>query len=343
MFFRRARGLFDFAMALLCVAAALHLTPAGAVVRKLGALLIGERSTSGPLLSYYSGGGSSGDAAGFRLALPPRAQVPLPGQLGPSQALSYGVFLALKDLGPGHRSGAEETLRKHGLELAKVADEKKGPRELELLISKLSSQLGSEDAAVASLFFGWEAARYAKERCEAGGGGAVTLERMAKHLPPGFEEETGAAALAMALGTAYGLGWPVAESTPITSGFGERDHPLLGGKRLHTGVDLGLPIGSPVRAVADGVVRRASEDPVNGRVLIIDHGNGVSTAYCHNSKLKVEEGALVQRGDLIAESGNTGRSTGPHLHYQVELGETPVDPLRFAVVKQRAKVVSGGE
>jgi len=76
-------------------------------------------------------------------------------------------------------------------------------------------------------------------------------------------------------------------------------------------------------------VRRASEDAVNGRVLIVDHGRGVTTAYCHNSELLVRPGQRVTRGELIARSGNTGRSTGPHLHYQLELAAQPVDPLRF--------------
>lgn len=335
MFFRRARGLFDFAMAVLCLGAALHLTPVGAMVRKAGALLAGERSSSGPLLSYYSGGGS-GDARRFRLALPPRAQVPLPGQLGPSQALSYGVFLALKDLPPAERAGVEETLRRYQLDLERVTHEQHGPRELESYLARAGGQLGSDELAVATLFFGYEAARYARERTAAVGGPAPTLDRLGSHLPPGFEEEANAAALALALGTAYGLGWPVAETTPITSRFGEREHPVLGGRRMHTGVDLGLPIGSAVRAVADGKVRRASEDPVNGRVLVIEHPHGVATAYCHNSKLLVKEGDVVTRGQQVAESGNTGRTTGPHLHYQVELGETPVDPLRFAVVKERS-------
>jgi len=80
---------------------------------------------------------------------------------------------------------------------------------------------------------------------------------------------------------------------------------------------------------AGGVVRRASEDDLNGRVLIIDHGRGVTTAYCHNSELDVHVGQVLERGQVISHSGNTGRSTGPHLHYQLELGHAPVDPLLF--------------
>jgi murein DD-endopeptidase MepM/ murein hydrolase activator NlpD len=115
----------------------------------------------------------------------------------------------------------------------------------------------------------------------------------------------------------------------VTSPFGYRIHPTLGIRKLHTGVDLGVSVGTQVRAVSGGVVRRASEDRVNGKVLVIDHGRGVSTAYCHNSDLLVSAGQRVDRGAVVALSGSSGRSTGPHLHYQLELGHEPFDPLGF--------------
>ena len=104
---------------------------------------------------------------------------------------------------------------------------------------------------------------------------------------------------------------------------------MLSGRRLHSGVDLGVPIGTPVRAVADGIVRRASSDSVSGQLVLVDHGSGVSTIYCHNDELLVSEGDRVEKGQVIARSGNTGRSTGPHLHYQLDLPQGPVDPFRF--------------
>src|SRR5439155_646843 len=103
--------------------------------------------------------------------------------------------------------------------------------------------------------------------------------------------------------------------------------------------DLGAMKGAPVRAVADGIVRRASTDGVNGRILVVDHGGGVVTSYCHNDELLVGDGDDVRRGQMIARSGNTGRSTGPHLHYQLDLGGEPVDPLRFRA--QRPKTAVG--
>ncbi|MFL5388093.1 MAG: M23 family metallopeptidase, partial [Myxococcales bacterium] len=140
---------------------------------------------------------------------------------------------------------------------------------------------------------------------------------------------------ALTLGTAYALSWPVSSWAHVTSPFGVRDHPVLGGRRLHAGVDLGVPVGTAVRAVGPGVVRRASEDAVSGLALVIDHGSGVSTVYFHNEKLLVHRGDHVEQGQVISRSGNTGRSTGPHLHYQLDLPSGPVDPLRFRTVQPR--------
>jgi murein DD-endopeptidase MepM/ murein hydrolase activator NlpD len=140
-------------------------------------------------------------------------------------------------------------------------------------------------------------------------------------------------------GGAYALAWPMPESVHITSPFGYRDHPMLGGLRLHAGVDLGTPVGTPVHAAGAGVVRRAGQDAANGRAIVIDHGGGVVTIYCHNDELLVREGQRVERGQLIARSGNTGRSTGPHLHYQLDLAGAPVDPLHYRA--QRPRTVAG--
>jgi len=125
------------------------------------------------------------------------------------------------------------------------------------------------------------------------------------------------------------LAWPLPESIHITSPFGMRQHPVLGVQKQHLGVDLGTPIGTSVHATADGIVRRASSDSVNGRILVLDHGRGVITLYCHNDELLVHDGDRVHKGQLIARSGSSGRSTGPHLHYQLDLAGAPVDPLHY--------------
>jgi murein DD-endopeptidase MepM/ murein hydrolase activator NlpD len=133
----------------------------------------------------------------------------------------------------------------------------------------------------------------------------------------------------LALATALDLIWPVDPSAPIASPFGERRHPILGIAKLHEGVDIAVPTGTPVRAAGSGTVERAREDGVNGRYVRIDHGHDVATSYCHASSLAVAERDPVDRGALILHSGATGRATGPHLHFGLRIRGRAVDPLTF--------------
>ncbi|HEX8436193.1 M23 family metallopeptidase [Archangium sp.] len=323
MFSRNARGLLDFSLVLLCVWTAWHHTPAGALVRRTAAWAFGGRSTARPVLAYYKGVSGSGVSAP---ALAPVAPPLRP--FNDSEALAYGTHLALKGLSPAARAPALELAEELGVAPASLLDEARGPSAARRLHEALAESFPQEESRLTAVFAGRVPARYAVERVAAEGG-TPNLERLARQLPPGFEDSTVAAAQALALATAFGLAWPVPEHTPVTSPFGYRLHPVLGTRKLHTGVDLSVRVGTEVHAVSDATVRRASEDGVNGRVLILDHGRGVTTAYCHNSELLVRPGQRVTRGELIARSGNTGRSTGPHLHYQLELSSQPVDPLRF--------------
>lgn len=313
-------------MALLCVWAAWHHTPMGALLRRAGAKVFGSESSARPLLAYYSGGASLYSKAGSMRRLP---VLPRGLEITPTVALGVGLHATLKDLPASRRAHAESLAQANGIDPAALADKVKGPRACASLMEKLSKSLGSDDAAVFAAFAGLEPARYARDRVLAEGIRDPRLEDMQRHVPPGFEDSLATAHDALAFGVAYGLSWPVPDGTPISSGFGYRIHPVLGTRKLHTGIDLPLPVGTPVKAVADGVIRRASFDGVNGRVLVIDHGRGVTTAYCHNDALLVSEGDVVKRGAIVARSGNTGRSTGPHLHYQLELSNHPVDPLAY--------------
>lgn len=121
--------------------------------------------------------------------------------------------------------------------------------------------------------------------------------------------------------------WPVSPRWPLTSAFGDRDHPTLGGRRFHAGVDIGVPTGTGIRAVAPGTVRCACEDRVSGRHVVLDHGDALASVYCHASTLLVEDGEEVEQGQLVALSGSTGRSTGPHLHFGLRVGATWLDPV----------------
>ena len=116
---------------------------------------------------------------------------------------------------------------------------------------------------------------------------------------------------------------------PVGSGFGVRSDPITGRPALHAGLDFPADTGSPVVAAAGGVVLAAEWHAQYGQQLEIDHGRGLVTRYAHLSKLHVRAGDLVRRGQRVGEVGSTGRSTGPHLHFEVLVEGAPQDPARF--------------
>ena len=113
------------------------------------------------------------------------------------------------------------------------------------------------------------------------------------------------------------------------SGFGMRPNPFTGENALHRGVDFAAPLGTAVIAPADGQVVGIDYSADFGKTLVIDHGFGIRTIYCHLSKAKVKVGQKVKRGESIAQVGSSGRSTGPHLHYEVHMDGTPVNPMNY--------------
>jgi murein DD-endopeptidase MepM/ murein hydrolase activator NlpD len=121
--------------------------------------------------------------------------------------------------------------------------------------------------------------------------------------------------------------WPVIGH--LTAGFGERLDPFSGEGAFHTGVDISSEYGTAVRATADGVVIGAEEHVGYGRLVVLDHGFGVTTFYGHLSAFNVTPGQRVNRGDIIGYVGVSGRSTGPHVHYEVRINGAPVNPMRY--------------
>ena len=116
---------------------------------------------------------------------------------------------------------------------------------------------------------------------------------------------------------------------PIGSGFGFRGDPFTGRAALHTGLDFPSDVGAPILAAAGGVVLSTDYHPQYGQMLEINHGNNLVTRYAHTSKILVKAGDLVKRGQLVALVGTTGRSTGPHLHFEVVVQGVPQDPAKF--------------
>lgn len=115
----------------------------------------------------------------------------------------------------------------------------------------------------------------------------------------------------------------------LTSSFGIRKSPFSNERTMHEGIDIAARVGTPVYSTAAGIVSQAQYENGYGKLVVIDHGYGYKTIYGHNSKLMVKVGQRVKRGDLIAASGNTGSSTGAHVHYEVRLNGVPLNPRKF--------------
>jgi murein DD-endopeptidase MepM/ murein hydrolase activator NlpD len=121
--------------------------------------------------------------------------------------------------------------------------------------------------------------------------------------------------------------WPVIGH--ITDGFGERLDPFSGEGAFHTGVDVASDYGAPVHATADGIVTVAQDHAGYGRLVVVDHGFGITTWYAHLSSISAVAGSRIKRGEVVGYTGVSGRSTGPHVHYEVRMNNAPVNPFRY--------------
>lgn len=130
----------------------------------------------------------------------------------------------------------------------------------------------------------------------------------------------------VSLSRATPKGWPT--KGWVTSYFGMRKSPFTGRRVMHEGLDIAANTGTPIFATADGIVARVEYSRSYGKTLVVDHGYGYRTIFGHNSKILVKSGQRIKRGDRIALVGNTGQSTGPHLHYELRLNGVPIDPRK---------------
>lgn len=130
----------------------------------------------------------------------------------------------------------------------------------------------------------------------------------------------------------------------LTSDYGMRTHPVLGGRRSHNGVDLAATTGTPIYATADGLVSKAGRFGSYGNYVSIEHGADLQTRFAHMSRVEVAAGSRVTKGQLIGYVGSTGRSTGPHLHYEVRIAGKAVNPVPYMVESeaQRAYALAMG-
>ena len=129
---------------------------------------------------------------------------------------------------------------------------------------------------------------------------------------------------------------PITDYPYLSSSYGWRRNPVTGRSAMHEGLDFAAPPGTPILAASGGVVLEARFHPGYGNMVEIDHGDGLITRYAHASSLMVKQGQLVDRGQQIARVGSSGRSTGPHLHFEVRLAGQPLDPRLFLGPQQNA-------
>ena len=133
--------------------------------------------------------------------------------------------------------------------------------------------------------------------------------------------------------------WPVVG--PVTSSFGEREDPFNGEGAFHSGIDISASFGTAIHAAADGTIETAGLSNGYGREVVIDHGHGIHTVYGHMSGFAVVAGQQVRRGDVIGYIGLSGRSTGPHLHYEVRIQNAPVNPHKYLRTTMQQLASSG--
>ncbi len=133
-------------------------------------------------------------------------------------------------------------------------------------------------------------------------------------------------------------GWPLTTGGVVTSTYGMRRHPISGRRSMHKGIDIAGKYGSDIVAMADGLVIFSGRKSGYGKIVEVRHPNGLETRYAHNSQNLVSEGDLVSKGQIIAKLGSTGRSTGPHVHFEVRRNGEALDPMRFLDLSERSRL-----
>lgn len=131
--------------------------------------------------------------------------------------------------------------------------------------------------------------------------------------------------------------WPVPGYTTLTSLYGMRVHPITGAYKLHTGIDIGAPLGTSFVAAANGIVSKATFNTAYGNMVIIDHGGGVQTLYAHGNEILVQVGQVVSAGTEVLKVGSTGYSTGPHAHFEIRINGQTINPIDFLLKSDEKK------
>jgi hypothetical protein len=340
----------DLFASILAVYSMIVATPLGGIAIQTWHWATGEKRAHRPILSYFDteaareerptteASRSGPKLEPIALHTVPPASVLAPGALPPSLARAVALVLSNGRVAEGGNFdvplsfSVQRAIERAGIEVpphnsnAVVRE-----RALFLALSRLITDLGSEEAAVAALAVDPEDLQFALAMARSTGTpNAARYEAFRPFLPPASRTEVDDLVEGtFALATAYDIGWPLARTGVVTSRFGSREDPILHSPDVHHGIDISIPTGTEILAIADGRVVLAADEATNGRFVRIDHGHGLSSVYCHASKLEVHRNAYVKKGDVLALSGATGRTTGPHLHLQIEINRKPIDPEIF--------------
>lgn len=218
----------------------------------------------------------------------------------------------------------------------KVDAEEQAIAEKESVVAEATAELQEENDRLAALRAAQQAQQQAalaaradkRDALQGVAANLAELERQEDALLAQSRAISGA--VAGSAGAGHGTGsmvWPC--SGTVVSGFGWRIHPILGTRRFHTGIDIAAGYGSPIVAADSGVVIYATWNGGYGNCTAVDHGRGVSTLYAHQSRMVVGYGTRVSKGQVIGYVGSTGLSTGPHLHFEVRVNGSPVDPMGY--------------
>jgi murein DD-endopeptidase MepM/ murein hydrolase activator NlpD len=350
----RLRALVVTALALLGGLALVQATPLGPLARMAWQAAHGLRYRGpSPLASYRGEGGRSygfllpadDKAVAFIVASSSCLSAGLLQQIAEASAVDAASLRALVDAHASVEAGACRVQLPAALEAQVVellpggtsreglrADPELSARGLaRLLAARRSVFVDTADPdglALEAVLLGREAVQRALTVARAAGvARAEDFEAHRAHLPSSATAAADAAVAVLARARLARMLWPVETRFRITSPFGERLHPVLKVAKFHNGVDVAVPVGTPIRSVLDGNVTRVASDNVSGRYVRVAHGLGIEAVYCHLERAQSAELDAVQRGQAVALSGNTGRSTGPHLHFTLRLYGRPIDPL----------------
>jgi murein DD-endopeptidase MepM/ murein hydrolase activator NlpD len=312
---RRAGGLLDLALVVMVAYAMGSRTPVGGLTWFAMETLRGNDADLPSLTAYFSGGA---------------AALPLFDALPNLPAIEDGSETGFPE---PWRTAARTVLASHDTptSLSKQGDPIPPVEQALAGLDDAYALTGHPEAALELFAIGPELQNRAIARSKAAGDAQATRYAVhRRYLPEAHKHRADLLVTStMALATALDLHWPIAIPHRVTSNWGPRIHPVLKKKLFHNGVDLSVPVGTPLLAAQDGEVVVVGSDDRSGNYVVIDHGHGVRTSYCHLSEIPVAQGQVVHKGQEFAKSGNTGRSTGPHLHFVVRIAGDTVDPLRF--------------